>query len=405
MVSRIATVGSCLAMVALAGGCPQTTVTPTDNGVDARIGISATRGPAPLTVNVTAVDSSSRFGDTVTYAWDFAGQSTSDEITAVHTFAEAGRHTITLRVRDSAGNEGVSTVDVRAAGGTALALIQTDVDSGPAPLLVRFDGSASTAAGDEILDYFWDFGDGGTSRLPAPLHVFEFSGEFVVRLRVVSGGGVEASTQTTIEVGSDRASLQFAGSQLATLPITGEESYPACTFESWFKADAVGGMLARIGGDAMTIDIDPVENRIRVTTGQQTIDTPAAELAGIWHHLAVSYDAAVGIAVYLDGTEIAGGDGNGELALSGVWIGPSYTGKAAEVRLWSIARGAADISASYRSRLTGSEEGLLGNWMLAEGGGQVLGNKASIINSGSLGSSTAEEASDPAWSADGPPLP
>ena len=103
MVSRITTLGSCLALLTLAGGCPQTAVPPTDNGVDARIGISATRGPAPLTVSVTAVDSSSRSGDIVSYAWDLAGQSTSDEVTAVHTFAEAGRHTITLRVRDSAG--------------------------------------------------------------------------------------------------------------------------------------------------------------------------------------------------------------------------------------------------------------------------------------------------------------
>ena len=102
----------------------------------------------------------------------------------------------------------------------ATAVIQTDITSGPAPLTVQFDGTSSAAEDDRILDYFWDFGSGETSRSPNPQHTFRIGGTFTVRLRVVTFGGVEASTSTTITIEATNASLQFSGSQFATLPVS-----------------------------------------------------------------------------------------------------------------------------------------------------------------------------------------
>ena len=44
--------------------------------------------------------------------------------------------------------------------------------------IVRFDGTASSDADGNILDYRWEFGDGGTSSDARPLHAFHDAGTY-----------------------------------------------------------------------------------------------------------------------------------------------------------------------------------------------------------------------------------
>jgi PKD repeat protein len=44
--------------------------------------------------------------------------------------------------------------------------------SGSTPLSVQFTDQSSTSAGCTILSWAWDFGDGQTSTLQSPLHLF-----------------------------------------------------------------------------------------------------------------------------------------------------------------------------------------------------------------------------------------
>jgi PKD repeat protein len=71
-------------------------------------------------------------------------------------------------------------------------VILQDVDCLDAPGFVRFEGRASKNA----TAYHWDFGDGATSRRPAPLHAYEFTGPtvFTVKLTVTGPGGTDAAT-------------------------------------------------------------------------------------------------------------------------------------------------------------------------------------------------------------------
>src|SRR5204863_6135130 len=132
------------------------------------------------------------------------------------------------------------------------------VTSGPAPLAVTFDGKSSSAADDTIHDYFWDFGDGDTSRQPSPIHVYTRSGTFTASLRVVSAGGVENTAQTTITVNATAGpSLQFNGSQFASLPVAGGSNLAAFTLEAWVKPDNNGGGVATLGSPGLSVDLLP----------------------------------------------------------------------------------------------------------------------------------------------------
>jgi len=183
----------------LLGGCPSNP--PSNTGsVDARIAASTTQGEPPLRIVFSGRESSSTNGPIDRYAWDIGGLAESSEATVDFLFTTPGFFPITLTAFDETGASAIARINVRIAGGPVGAVISASLTSGVAPLGVLFDGSASTAQGDVIRDYFWDFGDGGTARSPAPAHTFATPGVYTVRLRAVSGGGVEGAAEVTIQV-------------------------------------------------------------------------------------------------------------------------------------------------------------------------------------------------------------
>jgi PKD repeat protein len=246
------------------GGCPNDGGNGGNSPAVARIGTSSTTGPAPLRVTFTAVDSSSSAGDIVRYAWDFGDGTGSDQLSPTHDFGAPGRYLVSLDVEDSAGNVGTATVEIRAAGGPATAVISATPTSGRAPLSVRFDGRGSNAPDDTIVDYRWSFDDGTFAQTPAPIHVFLQNGTYDVTLQVTTGGGVEAIATQRISVGGILGSLQFNGTQLANLPLPAAQNLSALTLETWFNADAEGGAALSIGTGAMVIRIEPGAGRVVV---------------------------------------------------------------------------------------------------------------------------------------------
>ncbi len=70
--------------------------------------------------------------------------------------------------------------------------------SGPVPLTVRFDASASHDPDGQALAYSWDFGDGGSSSSAAPAHTYAVEGRHAVTLTVTNKDG--ASDSQTLEV-------------------------------------------------------------------------------------------------------------------------------------------------------------------------------------------------------------
>ena len=75
------------------------------------------------------------------------------------------------------------------------------VIDGYAPLAVQFTGSESFDPDLDPLSYFWDFGDGGTSALANPTHVYTTAGVYQVMLTVSDGAG--ASDQAFLQIAVD----------------------------------------------------------------------------------------------------------------------------------------------------------------------------------------------------------
>jgi PKD repeat protein len=69
-----------------------------------------------------------------------------------------------------------------------------------------FDGTGSTDSDGSIVSYAWDFGDGGTSSLSAPSHVYPHGGVYTATLTVTDDRG--DSRSNTVDVTADDAANQ-----------------------------------------------------------------------------------------------------------------------------------------------------------------------------------------------------
>lgn len=93
-----------------------------------------------------------------------------------------------------------------------------------------------------------------------------------------------------------------------------------------------------------------------------------------WVHLASVFDGSMW-RLYRNGVQIGSkADTYGAIAVNAAWtIGGSHAGDRVfagdidEVRIWRVARGAADIHAGMNQRLTGDEPGLVGLWRFDDG--------------------------------------
>lgn len=136
-------------------------------------------------------------------------------------------------------------------------------------------------------------------------------------------------------------------------------------------------------------------------------DTGHVVSANEWTHIAVSYDNGV-VKTYAEGTLVHTYNGSGvigdahpvldDLRIGGRSNNPPgkyFDGLIGEVRIWSIVRTGAEISANYNQYLSGSETGLAGNWRLNEGAGTWVDDISPLNNDGALGGAVA--AQEPGW--------
>lgn len=105
---------------------------------------------------------------------------------------------MTLTVTDANGNSNQITKAAYVSVGapnTITAAFTSDVQSGSAPLTVRFTDQ-STPGQSPITGWLWNFGDGETSTEQNPTHVYAEPGEYTVTLTVTSADGADTMTRT-----------------------------------------------------------------------------------------------------------------------------------------------------------------------------------------------------------------
>lgn len=147
-------------------------------------------GDAPLTVVFTSTST----GTINTYIWDFGDGDLATSQKPTHTYNSSGTYTATLSVTGPGGSNSTSkTITVSQSSYSApVANFTCDVMTGIAPLTVNF---TSTSTGT-ITAFLWDFGDGGTSTIQNPSHLFSNAGNYTVILTVTGPGGSNSMSKT-----------------------------------------------------------------------------------------------------------------------------------------------------------------------------------------------------------------
>jgi uncharacterized delta-60 repeat protein len=157
---------------------------------------SPTSGAPPL--GVTFTDQS--VGTVTIWDWDFDhdGSTDSTEQNPLYTYNTPGTYTVTLTV--NGGPEVRQRTDyVYVTEAAPQAEFDANPTSGEVPLSVQFiDLSLGT-----VTDWYWEFGDGGTSTEQNPSHEYQAGGDYTVMLTVTGPGGSHAKGRVDYIHGGD----------------------------------------------------------------------------------------------------------------------------------------------------------------------------------------------------------
>ncbi len=173
-------------------------------------------GAAPLLVRYSATGFDPD-GGTLSYKWEFADGVVFGR-TVTRTYTQTGTYTAKLTATDDEGKQSTKDVPVVVTDPDVVpptVSASSDVSRGPAPLRVQF-----SAAGDEDLDYAWDFGDGGTSLAQNPAHTYTAPGTYTAKVTVRGEGGATA-TDTVEVVVTNPAGNGAPSVEIAAVPASG----------------------------------------------------------------------------------------------------------------------------------------------------------------------------------------
>jgi hypothetical protein len=191
------------------------------------------------------------------------------------------------------------------------------------------------------------------------------------------------------------------------------------TFEMWFRANPTGAtfrtLLDNGGSNPYLFNIYTKLNIY--LDGIHLFEPGPSVIDGIWHHFALTGAGSV-VTCYLDGQPIATGTYGNPMNSSSadLYIGAAYgggpfydhfSGAIDEVRIWNVARTAAQIEANRLYVLNGSELGLVAYYRF-DTPGQVITNLATSTGSsldGTLGPDANVNSEDPTFTTtDFPPM-
>jgi gliding motility-associated-like protein len=125
------------------------------------------------------------------YLWDFGDGTTSTGLKPVHIYTTKGLYTVSLTYRTKDGcQETISKSDLIKVGNKVTVAFTASPLQVCASDPIRFTdlSKAIPPATDKIDEWFWQFGDGGTSSQQHPNYIYSDTGRFSVLLTVKSNG-------------------------------------------------------------------------------------------------------------------------------------------------------------------------------------------------------------------------
>ena len=163
-------------------------------------------GCFPLPVQFVDASTPGAGNTNVAWQWNFGNGNTSTQRNPLAVYNSAGSFTVTLTVTNDKGcTKTFSRPNyVSVIGGVVAGFTRSSPGVCRPPATINF---RNTSTGPPTLSYLWDFGDGNTSTLMNPSHVYTSSGTFNVRLITSSTAGCQDTAESTVTIGGFNTSF------------------------------------------------------------------------------------------------------------------------------------------------------------------------------------------------------
>ncbi len=218
-------------------------------------------------------------GNPTEFLWSFGDGGTSTEEHPHHVFPAPGDYAVSLTASKAGSSD--TTSQLVLVGEVEVLEADFDFINSEGNLSVKF---INLSTGDPE-SFFWDFGDGGTSTLENPDHVFPRAGDYVVVLTVTKG--IDSSTVSKIVTVGQPLDLFInfispttgpaAGGTLVTITGNGFASPLAVTFGTKFgSVQSVTSTSITVLSPTADMMTEACDDDADDVMGLRTLDTPVS---------------------------------------------------------------------------------------------------------------------------------
>jgi gliding motility-associated-like protein len=215
----------------------------------------------------------------VRWEWDF-GDGSQQAFTAppfTHTYANAGRYDVSLKVTDAAGCTDQFASPAELLVTNPLVGFRADTFYCPAAPLPFVD--TSSGAG---LSYFWDFGDGTTSTLQHPQHSYPVGdADYTVKLRITDISGCQDSITKPdyIKIRSPKAAFDIIDTTTICPPLRTGFTFRGSDYKSLLWDFGDGGSTTAMNPNHFYSDYGRFTPKLYLTGPGGCIDSAEASVS------------------------------------------------------------------------------------------------------------------------------
>jgi gliding motility-associated-like protein len=160
-------------------------------GVNADFSANRVSGCAPLVVSFTDLSTGNPFA----WNWDLGNGQLSTTQNPVVNYSVPGVYTVRLVVRSVNGIDEEVKTNYITVSAAPVASFSANITTACVPATIQFtDESTEPPGAGNITSWLWDFGDGNSSTLQNPSHVYATTGFYSVSLVVTSSSGCTGVT-------------------------------------------------------------------------------------------------------------------------------------------------------------------------------------------------------------------
>ncbi len=164
-------------------------------------------------LDFTVMNDLSSFSGIIEYDWNFNGEYSSQLSSSAYTFSNPGEKNIRLTLTVPNGCSTFSEQIITIGSGAIVDFEWTNNCYGDS---VHFINNSS---GENITNYLWDFGDGGTSLGNQPKYLYSEAGDYIVSLTVENSDGCQTTLDQQLSVNDQDLIAINYGTAIQNIPL------------------------------------------------------------------------------------------------------------------------------------------------------------------------------------------